>query len=416
MSASCMPANNPYSKETLIMRVSNSPTIEYMQDMYKFSLENPAIKKLLIENLREIIYILITKNKDNNIHISGILNTSLGYLTNNEFGFRYLKDVLDFLSTESAETINADFAQLHINNVEKGYNADGNMQYYPCEKASERFSQVEMRNYYMCRIYYKHNHKDSLQIAGLLNTDQFIMFSIITETLKRDRLANVCPDDIIFASFYLNRQKAEQMFIIMSQFNFTLANASVFLVNSDYNEQKINVMKKLLDRGIYSAYAMRAAVEFDTDEQLNKMIESISKGVDDSDAFYTTLWANDRRDAFIHLLDHMDPLNAFDIARDYRLIEEIDLYITLINKGISPDYIQEMIQNSTPIEMYMEQLHKLVYLAEQGVDADMICNVDYTFFDSIDHADKKPKEELYKMIEESDNIVETLKQYFQSNE
>jgi hypothetical protein len=110
----------------------------------------------------------------------------------------------------------------------------------------------------------------------------------------------------------------------------------------------------------------------------------------------------------------MDPLNAFDIARDYRLIEEIDLYITLINNGISSDYIQEMIQNSTPIDLYMEHLHKMVYLAEKGVDENMIINVAYTFFDPIDHDNKKPKEELYKMIDESENIVETLKQYFQS--
>jgi hypothetical protein len=112
----------------------------------------------------------------------------------------------------------------------------------------------------------------------------------------------------------------------------------------------------------------------------------------------------------------MDPLNAFDIARYYRLIEEIDLYITLINNGISPHYIEGMIQNSTPIDLYMEHLHKMVYLAGKGVDADIICKVDYTFFDPMRHSNKKPKEELYKMIDESENIVETLKQYFQSNE
>jgi hypothetical protein len=416
MSAACMLANIPTSKETLIMFVSNHPTIEYMQYIYELSLKNSNMKKLFIDNLREIIGIIIMKNKDNHIHISGIFNTSLVYLPNNEGGFRYLKDVLDFLSNESTETINADFAQLHINNVEKGYNTGGDMKYYPCEKASERFSQVEMRNYYMCRIYYKYNHKDSLQISGLLNDEQFIIFSIIKAIIKRDNLANVAPEHIIFASFHLNRAKVGQMFTMMRQFNFALEDAATFLANADYNEQKINVMKKLLDHGIDGNFAMEGALKFDTDEQINKMIESISKGVDDSDAFYTTLWANDRRDVFIRLLDHMDPLNAFDIARDYRLIEEIDLYITLINNGISSDYIQEMIQNSTPIDLYMEHLHKMVYLAEKGVDENMIINVAYTFFDPIDHDNKKPKEELYKMIDESENIVETLKQYFQSNE
>jgi hypothetical protein len=427
MSAACMLANIPTSKETLINFVSNSPTIEYMQYIYELSLKNSAIKKLLIDNLREIIGIIIMKNNDNNIHLSGIFKASLVYLTNNEGGFHYLKDVLDFLSNESTETINANFAQLHINNVEKGYNASGNFEYYPCEKASERFSPVEIRNYYMCRIYYKYNHKDSLQIAGLLNDEQFIIFSIIKGTIKRYNLDNVAPDYIIFASFHLNREKVDQMFMIMRRFNFTLNEASVFLANTDYNEQKINIMKKLLDHDIDPYYAMEGAINFDTDEQIRQMIEVKLKGVDDSDAFVTTLWENERRYVFIRLLDHMDPLNAFDIARDYKLIEEIDLYIRLINNNVSPDFIKDLVQdiperenrenkNRVNIELYMEQLHKMVYLAEQGVDADIICNVYYTFFDPIDNSDKKPKEILYTMIDESENIAETLKQYFQSNE
>lgn len=414
MATAYMLNNIPTSKETLITFVSDSPTIEYLQYIYELSLKNSAIKKLLIDNLREIINILIIKNKDNKIYISGILKASLVYLTNNDGGFYYLKDVLEFLSNESAETINADFSQLHINNVQKHYDAGGNFQYYPCEKASERFSPVEIRNYYMCRIYYKYNHKDSLQIAGLLTNDQFIIFSIIKGTIKRYNMANVSSDDIIFASFHLNREKVDQMFMMMRRFNFTMTEASVFLANTDYNEQKIKVMKKLLAHGIDANYAMKAAIEFDTDEQINKMIESKLKDVDDSDAFHTTRWANDRRDVFIRLLDHMDPLDAFDIARDYKLIEEIDLYIRLINNNISSDFIKELVQDNENIDEYMEELHKMVYLAEKGVDEDMIIKVSFTFFCL--HEDKKPKEELYKMIDESENIAETLKQYFQSNE
>jgi hypothetical protein len=412
MTAACMFANIPYSNDTLIMFVSNSPTIEYMQYIYELSLNNYEIKKIFIENLREIISIIIMKNKDNNIHISRIFNASLVYLTNNDGGFQYLKDVLDFLSNESTENINADFRQLHINNIKKHYDACGDYEYYPCEKASERFSPVEIRNYYMCRIYYKYNHKDSLQTAGLLNDDQFIIFSIIKGTIKRNNMGNASPDEIIYASIFLNREKSQQMFMMMHQFNFTLNEASVFLANTDYNQQKINVMKKLLGYNIDVYYAIKAVINFNTVEQINKMIEVKLKGIDDYDAFSTTLWASERRDVFIRLLDHMDPLNAFDIARDYKLIEEIDLYIKLINNNISSDFIQELIQDNKHIEVYMEELHKMVYLAEKGVDENMIHNVCFTFFCLHDH--KKPKEELYKMIDESENIVETLKQYFQS--
>ena len=186
-------------------------------------------------------------------------------------------------------------------------------------------------------------------------------------------------------------------------------------------------MKKLLEHDIDAYYAVQGAINFDTDEQINNMIEVKLKGIDDSDAFSTTLWPSARRDVFIHLLDHMDPLNAFDIARDYKLIEEIDLYIKLINNNISPGFIQELVQdiperknlinkNRIPIDEYMEQLHKMVYLAEKGVDEDMIYKVFFTFFGTNNHNSKKPKEVLYTMIDESENIAETLKQYFQSNE
>lgn len=419
MKDSCILANIPNSKETLIMFVSNSPTIEYIQYIYEFSLNNYEIKKLFIENLREIISIIIMKNKNNNIHISRIFISSIVYLTNNDSGFQYLKDVLDFLSNESTENINADLQQLHINNVDKHYDVGDSDEYYPFEKTSERFSPVEIRNYYMCRIYYKYNHKDSLQIAGLLNNDQFIIFSIIKGTIKINNMANASPNQIIYASIFLNRENMEQMFIMMHRFNFTLNDASVFLANTDYNQQKINVMKKLLGYNIDAYYAIKAVINFDTVEQINKMIEVKLKGVNDCDSFSTTLWTNERRDVFIRLLDHMDPLNAFDIARDYKLIEEIDLYIKLINNNISSDFIQELIQDIAEhnshisIDEYMDNLHKMVYLAEKGVDENMIHKVCFTFFCIHDH--KKPKEELYKMIDESENIVETLKQYFQSN-
>ena len=413
MKASCMLDNIPNSKETLIMFVSNSPTIEYIKYIYELSLNNYEIKKLFIENLREIISIIIIKNKDNNIHISRIFYASLVYRTNNDGGFQYWKEVLDFLSNESIETINADFQQLHINNVKNKFYAGDEYKYYLFEKESKRFSPVEIRNYYMCRIYYKYNHKDSLQTAGLLNNDQFIIFSIIKGTIKRNNIADAPPDEIIYASIFLNREKMEQMFTIMHRFNFTLNEASRFLTYTDYNQQKINVMKKLLGYNIDAYFAAKAAIKFNTVEQINKMIEVKLKGVNDRDSFSITFWAIERQDVFIRLLDYIEPLNAFDIARDYTLIEEIDLYIKLINNNISSDFIQELVQVNN-IEMYMEHLHKMVYLTEKGVDEKMINEVCGVFFDPCNNYKNTPKEELYKMIDESENIVETLKQYFQS--
>jgi hypothetical protein len=413
MKDSCMIANIPNSKETLIMFMSNNPTIEYIQYIYEFSLNNYEIKKLFIENLREIIAIIIFKNKDYNIHISRIFNASLIYLTNNDGGFQYLKDVIDFLSNESIETINAELQQLHINNVKKLFNAGDEDKYYPFDKASVLFSPVEIRNYYMCRIYYKYNHKDALQTAGLLDNDQFIIFSIIKGTIKRNNMGNVSPDEIIYASIFLNKEKSLQMFMMMHRFNLTLNEASVFLTYTDYNEKKINVMKKLLGYNIDTYFAAQAAIKFNTVEQINKMIEVKLKGVNDRDSFSFSFWEIKHQDVFIRLLDYMEPLNAFDIARDYKLIEEIDLYIKLINNNISSDFIQEIVQINN-IEMYMEHLHKIVYLAEKGVDEKMMNEVCGVFFDPRNNYKNTPKEELYKMIDESKNVAETLKQHFQS--
>jgi hypothetical protein len=422
MATACKLFNIPTSKETLINFVSNSPNIEYIQYVYELSLKNPAIKNILIDNLQEIIYILINKNKDDNKHISCIFYCSINYLTNNEAGFNYLKNFIEFFSNETIDTIKENFQQLNIKNVYTNYIACGSDKSYPFQKDNRPFSPLEIRNYYICRIHYKYNHINALQFSGLLNDYQFNVFCIINETIKNFNLPDVPLTQLLYVSFFLSKDKIHQMFTMINQFHLTLNQAALFLINIDYNEEKINVMKNLLSYNIKIDYIIEALIEFNEDEQFNKIIETKIKGANDEDAFYTTFWPNERRDVFINLLNYMDSLNAFDIARDYKLIEEIDLYIKLINNNISPGFIQELVQDiSYPyddkdpsIDMYMEHLYKIVYLAEQGVDEDIISKVYTIFFDTINHDGKKSKKELYKMIDDNNNITETLTQYFKS--